>query len=340
MAEDGGQKDEEKLEFDSAGQGFGYISLDQARVLAMRTARETPGEYGRRFTNVPMAFEVVEDEETEDHYVVTLSVRPQGRFTGTPGREQFFIEKEGTVAHRQVLSLPVAERGRRFPLIPISIGLAAVVIAAVVFVVFVADRSGSGEGEDSPVAGLVPTITPASTITPAPVALIATAVPTPTLADTPPPAAEVTPEAVLTAEPVRIPTPTYIPTPTPTATTTPVPAPTTSILNSTPTTPPTPLVVDVPTGVLVSRSVLLGQPWMQGTLEDDPNTTWINQRIGEFHLSTDGSTIFGTSQQGMLYRSSDGGKAWRTVAKSAVECRPDTPQIRDRPWWKPNFRPD
>ena len=125
MAEDGGQKDEEKLEFDSAGQAFGYISLDQARVLAMRTAREMPGEYGRRFTNVPMAFEVVEDEETEDHYVVTLSVRPQGRFVGAPGQEQFFIEKEGTVAHRQVLSLPVAERGRRFPLVPVAIGLAA-----------------------------------------------------------------------------------------------------------------------------------------------------------------------------------------------------------------------
>ena len=68
MAEDGGKKDEEKLDFDSAGQAFGYISLDQARVLAMRTARDTPGEYGRRLTDVSMAFEVVEEEETEDHY--------------------------------------------------------------------------------------------------------------------------------------------------------------------------------------------------------------------------------------------------------------------------------
>jgi len=114
VAEDQGKKEEEKFEFDSAGEAVGYISLDQARVLAMRTAREAPGEYGRRFRNVTMAFEVVEDNETEDHYTVTLSFRPQGQFTGAPGQEQFFIEKEGAVAHRQVLSLPVPEGGRRW----------------------------------------------------------------------------------------------------------------------------------------------------------------------------------------------------------------------------------
>ena len=166
MAEDGGKKDEEKLDFDSAGQAFGYISLDQARVLAMRTARDTPGEYGRRLTDVSMAFEVVEEEETADHYVVTLSFRPQGAFTGAPGQEQFFIEKEGEVAHRQVLSLPISQRGRRFPMIPVAIGLAAVVIAAVAGGILVG--GGSGDGNDNPVAALVPTSTPvpAPTATP------------------------------------------------------------------------------------------------------------------------------------------------------------------------------
>ena len=38
------------------GEVLGYISLDQARVLAMRTAREIQGAYGRRFRNSPMAF--------------------------------------------------------------------------------------------------------------------------------------------------------------------------------------------------------------------------------------------------------------------------------------------
>ena len=91
MAQEEGKKEEEKFEFDAAGEARGYISLDQARVLAMRTAREAPGVYGRRFQNVPMAFEVAEEQETEDYYVVTLSLRPQGEFTGTPGVEQFFF---------------------------------------------------------------------------------------------------------------------------------------------------------------------------------------------------------------------------------------------------------
>ena len=71
----------------------------------MRTAGEAPGAYGRRFSGVPMVFEVVGEEETEGHYNITLSFRPQGSFAGTPGQEQFFIDKDGSVGHRQVLEL-------------------------------------------------------------------------------------------------------------------------------------------------------------------------------------------------------------------------------------------
>ena len=67
------KKEEEKFEFTPEGEALDYISLDQARILAMRTAREAPGDYGRRFRNVSMAFELVEANETEDYYEVTLS---------------------------------------------------------------------------------------------------------------------------------------------------------------------------------------------------------------------------------------------------------------------------
>ena len=147
MAEDQGKQEEEKFDFTHEGEAFGYISLDQARVLAMRTARETPGAYGRRFRNVPMAFEVVEAEETEDHYVVTLSFRPEGAFTGTPGREQLFIEKEGGLAVRQVLSLPGRIGWRRIPVGLVAIGL-VVVVAGAVGGVFAA-TSGNGGSDDS-----------------------------------------------------------------------------------------------------------------------------------------------------------------------------------------------
>ena len=135
MAQDEGKQDEEKFDFTPEGEVVGYISLDQARILAMRSAREAPGDYGRQFVNTNMAFEVVEDAETEDHYVVTLSFRPQGQFSGRPGQEQFFIEKEGTVAIRQVLSVPGG--GRRFPIVPVALGVVVVGVVAAVAAVFV-----------------------------------------------------------------------------------------------------------------------------------------------------------------------------------------------------------
>lgn len=185
MAEDQ-VREEEKFEFTPAGEAFGYISLDQAQVLAMRTARATPGSYGIRFRNAVMAFEVVEANDTEDHYVITISVRPEGEFAGRPGREQFFIEKEGTIALRQVLSLPGVAVWRRYRLSLIGISL-VIVMAAVVDGVFVV---ASGVSNDStPVVATLPTSTPESPApTPVPTltaettavpAVIATATPMP-----------------------------------------------------------------------------------------------------------------------------------------------------------------
>ena len=60
MDEDQG-KEEEKFDFTGEGEAVNYISLAQARLLAMQTARETPGEYGSQYQDVSMAFDVVED---------------------------------------------------------------------------------------------------------------------------------------------------------------------------------------------------------------------------------------------------------------------------------------
>ena len=90
MAEDQG-KEEEKFDFTGEGEAAGYISLEQAGVLAMRTASETPGEYGSSYQGMPMAFEVAVATEDEDFYNITLSFRPQTTFSGSPGQEQFFI---------------------------------------------------------------------------------------------------------------------------------------------------------------------------------------------------------------------------------------------------------
>ena len=86
MAEDQG-KEEEKFDFTGEGEAVGYISLEQARVLAMQTARETLGQYSSQYQDICMAFEVVQANEGEDYYDVTLAFRPQTAFSGLPGQE-------------------------------------------------------------------------------------------------------------------------------------------------------------------------------------------------------------------------------------------------------------
>ncbi|MBP63037.1 MAG: hypothetical protein CMJ62_16070 [Planctomycetaceae bacterium] len=140
---------------------MGYISLAQARLLAMQTARETPGNYGRRFVDTPMALTVDESGEDEDYYTVILSFKPEAGFTGTPGREQFFVSKEGEVALRQVLG-PPRPKGRR----RVSITIAGIVlgIAGTVLIGTMIFDTGPGPfGTTRPV-----TQTPAPTFTAVP----------------------------------------------------------------------------------------------------------------------------------------------------------------------------
>ena len=158
MAEDNGKK-EDQFGFTPEGEALGYISLEQARVVAMRTAREAPGAYGRRFSGVPMVFDLVEQQEGEDYYIITLSLRPEGDFEGRPGQEQFFIEKEGAVAHRNLLSLPKPAKGG-FPLVKVAIGLAVVAVIGVVAAVI---ALSAGDDEKAPGTVAAPTAVPATT---------------------------------------------------------------------------------------------------------------------------------------------------------------------------------
>ena len=100
------KKDEDKLEFTPEGEGLGYISLDQARVLALRTARENTDFYGPAYSDQGFFQEELSAEEGEDYYRVRLNYRPAGRFNGTPGVELFIIDKVGEIESRQLLSSP------------------------------------------------------------------------------------------------------------------------------------------------------------------------------------------------------------------------------------------
>jgi hypothetical protein len=121
MAEDREKKDDEKLEFDSTGQAIGYISLDQARVLALQHARDNREFYGR-YADREITWEELSAEESEDYYRVRLSYRPARGFQGRPGLEQFTIDKAGPIELRQILREPRSSRG-------LFVGLAVLLVA-------------------------------------------------------------------------------------------------------------------------------------------------------------------------------------------------------------------
>ncbi len=108
MVEDQGNQ-EEKIDFTPQGAARDNISLSQARVMALRTARANPS---RRRWILPkrMLFDVLDDSEEEDSYTIVVSFRPEGDFDGTPGQERFKFSKAGRFQDREVLSHPKSSR--------------------------------------------------------------------------------------------------------------------------------------------------------------------------------------------------------------------------------------
>ena len=122
MAEDPEKKDEEKFELDSAGESLGYISLDQARVLALQHARDNREFYGR-YADREFVWEELSAEESEDYYRIRLAYRPAGNFR-SPGIELITIDKTGPIEFRQIISQPQPSRRTAYVL-----GIAVVLAA-------------------------------------------------------------------------------------------------------------------------------------------------------------------------------------------------------------------
>ena len=131
------------------------ISLEEARVAAMQTAQDVPGTYGEEFKGVRMVYRHVAEEENEDYLSITLSFRPGGSFSGPPGKEQFFIQRDnGSLAGRQVLTLPRIKAQRRFGWWPLGIAIVALGAVITVGAAFAAGILGSGGGSQQGVGGL------------------------------------------------------------------------------------------------------------------------------------------------------------------------------------------
>ena len=130
MAVNEGDKEEEKFEFDAAGEGVGYISLEEARIQAIEHARDNPGYYGRRYRSTTLVWEVDSAQESEDHYEIRLSFRPGDSPSGQVGLEQFIFDKTGQLRVRQTLRHP--RRSRTSPALALVAGGATIAIAVVV----------------------------------------------------------------------------------------------------------------------------------------------------------------------------------------------------------------
>ena len=109
MAQDDNEQESEQP--GSQPTGSGYISLDQARAIALEHARENRDIYGRRYRRRDLIWEVVNQEEREDAYRVRLTYQPSRGFRGEAGVEEFTIEKTGPVRSRQIISEPAKSGG-------------------------------------------------------------------------------------------------------------------------------------------------------------------------------------------------------------------------------------
>ena len=161
--------DEKVDPFDSSGQARGYITLDQARVLAIQHARDNTDFYDDpSIRHEPLVWEVEGQHETEDFFEIRLSFRPARGFRGQAGIELFTIDRVGKIELRRMVrelvrepgSEPIKEPVRRearprstspFPwkvVAGVTVGGLAVAIVIIGFAVGVI---GGGDDSDTPV---------------------------------------------------------------------------------------------------------------------------------------------------------------------------------------------
>ena len=87
------------------GSGLRDFNIEQARVMAVRTAQASPA-IRRWILRKRMLFDVLSDSEDENTYTIVLAFRPSEDFEGTPGQKRIKISKAGRFQSREVLSHP------------------------------------------------------------------------------------------------------------------------------------------------------------------------------------------------------------------------------------------
>jgi hypothetical protein len=104
----------------------GYISLDQARAIALQYAQDHREFYGN-ISEQDLAWDALSAHETEHHFEVRLSFRSAGSFR-TAGIEQINVGKIGSIESRQIINQPRLTRG----FIAVAIAIAVVAVTGVI----------------------------------------------------------------------------------------------------------------------------------------------------------------------------------------------------------------
>ena len=92
----------------AAAEAEGLILIEKARLVAIKHAQENKEIYPSKYRELRLVWEVDSALEQREFFYVYLLWRPFG-FVGTPGREEFIMDKTGVIEFRQVLEEPLPE---------------------------------------------------------------------------------------------------------------------------------------------------------------------------------------------------------------------------------------
>ncbi|SVB50861.1 uncharacterized protein METZ01_LOCUS203715, partial [marine metagenome] len=112
---------------DSNSAATGYISLDQARALALQYSQDRREFYGN-ISEQELTWDALIAHEPEHGFEVRQSFRSVDSFR-TVGIEQINIGKTGSIESRQIINQPRLTRG----FITVAVTIAVVAVAGVVF---------------------------------------------------------------------------------------------------------------------------------------------------------------------------------------------------------------
>lgn len=98
------------FEFDEYGQEVRYVSIVQARIAVIKYAQVNHADYGPQYADLPLVWDLAKASSPDDDlYHILLHWKPAGDFQGTPGLDEFWVNKIGQLELRQVREWPNPE---------------------------------------------------------------------------------------------------------------------------------------------------------------------------------------------------------------------------------------